>query len=104
MRGPNKSTLETMLLVFVIGCGIYFGVTSKQKLSDCSFPLNAEVLFTNKTIGKIPTVHYEYIAEGERYESSDILPKYSQRSDFPVGKKIRINVACSDHDISKIEY
>lgn len=103
MKDPNKSILGTVLLVVLVGYGIYSTVTSRLKLGNCSFPGNARVLFTNKNLGKSPTVHYEYTVEGKRHESSEILPKYHQRSDFPTGKKIKVIVACQDHDLSKIE-
>jgi hypothetical protein len=102
MNGPNKSKLGTILLIAIVGYGIYSTLVFEQKLGECSFSREAEVLFTNKNIGKSPTVHYKYVVEGEKYEVSQIIPKHLHRSDFPTGKNVKIVVSCEDHDISKL--
>jgi hypothetical protein len=103
MKGSDQSTLGTVLLVVIVGCGIYFSVRSRQMLKKCSFPNNAIVLYTDKRLKKRSSVHYEYTVEGKRHKSSELLPENTRRSDFPVGKKIKVIVACQDHDISKID-
>ncbi|WP_273444690.1 hypothetical protein [Neolewinella agarilytica] len=99
---PKKNIIETVVLVGILGAGIYLSNNAKAQIDECSIPAVAKVLYTTKLHAKSPTVKFTYTIDNEEYSATLTIPNSYKRSDMKVGRSIVIVVSCDDHSISEI--
>jgi hypothetical protein len=90
-----------VVLVFLIGGGIYSGYR-KRKALKCSSPTIGKIVDKYHINTRGYFIKYQYEFDEKNYFTSESLTSKSDIKNIQIGNSINIEVSCSNHNISKM--